>query len=130
VTSYKELYRNALQTERWNRLHPDDTPHKPYLNEALKDAEGAFVAATDYLKLLPESIAAWLPGPLIALGTDGFGRSDGREHLRAFFEVDAKHIALAALQGLAMAGDIEPGVVGHAIEKLEIDPDKADPMTA
>jgi len=130
VTSYKELYRDAIQVERWNRLHPTETPRVPYLNRALQDADGVFVAATDYLKLLPESIAAWLPGRLIALGTDGFGRSDGREHLRAFFEVDAKHIALAALQGLALNGEIDGRKVKAAVEELQIDSSKADPMTS
>ena len=130
ATSYKELYRDALQTERWNRLHPADRPRCTYLKETLKNAKGVFVAATDYLKLLPESVANWLPGPLIALGTDGFGRSDGRAHLRAFFEVDANHIALAALHGLALEGEIETGTVKRAIEKLEIYPEKVDPMTA
>ncbi len=130
VTSYKELYRDALQAERWNRLHPADKPRVPYIKSALRKCAGLFVAATDYLKMLPESVAAWLPGRLIALGTDGFGRSDGREHLRAFFEVDAAHIALAALQGLAEAGELDAKEVTKAIKKLKIDPDKDDPMTA
>lgn len=130
VTSYKELYRDALQAERWNRLHPMETPRIPFLNQTLGNARGLFVAATDYLKILPESVAAWMPGRLIALGTDGFGRSDGREHLRAFFEVDAAHIALAALHGLALNGEIETAVVRRAIDELNIDSAKADPMTA
>ncbi len=130
VTSYKELYRDALQVGRWNRLHPMETPGIPYLNQALQDADGLFVAATDYLKVLPESIAAWLPGRLIALGTDGFGRSDGREHLRTFFEVDARHIVLAALHGLALNGEFGREQVARAIKQLGIDPEKPDPSTA
>jgi len=88
------------------------------------------VAATDYLKMLPESIAAWLPGRLIALGTDGFGRSDGRRHLRAFFGVTAEHIALAALHGLMLEGAVEKETVKEAVRTLEIDPEKEDPMIA
>lgn len=130
VTSYKELYRDALQAERWNRLHPCAPPRTPFLNQALQGAQGLFVAATDYLKALPQSVAAWLPGRLIALGTDGFGRSDGREHLRAHFEVNASHIALAALHGLAQEGACDKERVGRAIEELGIDAAKADPMTA
>ena len=130
VTSYKELYKDAVQVERWNRLHTGESPRIPYLNQALNGAQGVFVAATDYVKVLPESIASWLPGRLIALGTDGFGRSDGREHLRAFFEVDAKHIALAALQRLAITGEVGNDVVGRAIEELGINPAKDDPMTS
>ena len=130
VTSYKELYKDAVQVERWNRLHPVEAPRIPYLTRALGDSRGTFVAATDYLKVLPESIASWLPGRLIALGTDGFGRSDGREHLREFFEVNANHIALAALQGLALNGEIGTEKVRQAITQLGINPDKTDPMTS
>ena len=128
ATSYKELQRDALQTERWNRLHPVETPRTAYLNRALAGAQGVFVAATDYMKMLPQTIATWLPGPLIALGTDGFGRSDGRAHLRAHFEVNAEHVALAALHGLAQAGKFEPAAVQAAIRKWGLDPEKTDPM--
>lgn len=128
VTSYNELYRDALDCERWNRLHPTETPRKPYLVQALGDTNGPFVAATDYLKALPETVAAWLPGRLIALGTDGFGRSDGRQHLRAFFEVDAKHIAVAALYALAQEDRFEVERVKQAIIDLGIDPEKVNPM--
>jgi len=130
VTSYKELYRDALETERWNRLHPSAEPKEAYLNQVLGGTDGIFVAATDYLKALPEMIAGWLPGRLIALGTDGFGRSDGRKHLRRFFEVDAKQIALAALQGLVLEEKVEKEKLEKAIEILEIDPEKTDPMMA
>ncbi|MFO7535263.1 MAG: pyruvate dehydrogenase (acetyl-transferring), homodimeric type [Kiritimatiellia bacterium] len=127
VTSYKELHRNAVETERWNRLHPM-APRVPFLKEALGTSAGVFVAATDYVKMLPESIAAWLPGRLVALGTDGFGRSDGRDHLRAFFEVDAPHIVLAALQGLALVGERCPEDVETAIRVLGVNPDKPSPL--
>jgi pyruvate dehydrogenase E1 component len=127
VTSYKELHRDALAAERWNRLHPAEKPRLPYLRQALGPAKGVFVAATDYLKLLPQSIASWLPGRLTSLGTDGFGRSDGREHLRAFFEVNAPHIALAALHALAQEGGYDPAKLAAAVRLLEIEPDKPDP---
>lgn len=128
VTSYKELHRDALQTERWNMFHPDEPAHLPYIVKILKSVKGAFIAASDHSKTLPESISKWLPGPLISLGTDGFGRSDGRRHLRDFFEVDEKHIVLATLFNLFQQGNIELKVVKKAIKELKIDPKKADPM--
>ncbi|MEM7017703.1 MAG: pyruvate dehydrogenase (acetyl-transferring), homodimeric type, partial [Pseudomonadota bacterium] len=96
VTSYTELHRDALEAERQQRLHPA-TPHKPWLNEVLENEKGVFVAASDYMRILPDSIAQWLPGPLYALGTDGFGLSETREALRDHFEVSTKHIVSAAL---------------------------------
>ncbi len=128
VTSYKELHRDALQAERWNMFHPDKPAHIPYITKVLKSAKGVFVAASDYSKTLPESISKWLPGPLISLGTDGFGRSDGRRHLRDFFEIDEKYIVFATLFNLFQQGNIELKVVKKAIKELEIDPKKADPM--
>jgi len=130
VTSYQALYRDALEVSRWNRMHPSDPPRIPYLSQALGNAQGVFVAATDYLKLLPESVSSWVPGRLITLGTDGFGRSDGREHLRAFFEVNANHIAYAALHGLALDGGITTERVTKALSELGINPEKEDPATA
>ena len=100
VTSYKQLYRDGNDCDRWNMLHPGETPRVPFVTQALKDAPGVLVAASDYMKVLPESIAQWLPRPLVALGTDGFGRSESRVALRDFFEVDAKHIVLATLTAL------------------------------
>ncbi|MFW5871280.1 MAG: pyruvate dehydrogenase (acetyl-transferring), homodimeric type [Verrucomicrobiota bacterium] len=130
VTSYKSLYHDALTVERWNRMHPDKKPKSSYIADALKKTKGPFVAATDYLRVLPESIANWLPNRLVALGADGFGRSDGRAHLRAFFEVDAKHIALAALQALTLEGKCEDKTFKQSIKKLGIEPDKTDPMNS
>jgi len=129
VTSYKELHREALDIERWNRLHPDDQK-VPYVTQALETKESTvYVAASDYLKALPESIASWIPGRLVSLGTDGFGRSESRRALRDFFEVDAKHIVLAALHGLAKEGELETDVVKQAIQDLGIDTEKANPVT-
>src|SRR5690606_29954126 len=90
VTSYKELRRDALACDRWNMLDPGEKPRVPYVTECLKDAPGVFVAASDYIKALPDSIARWIPGRFVPLGTDGFGRSETREALRDFFEVDAR----------------------------------------
>ncbi|MCL6481625.1 MAG: pyruvate dehydrogenase (acetyl-transferring), homodimeric type [Firmicutes bacterium] len=127
VTSYKELYRDGQATERWNMLHPDKKPRVPYVTEITRNAQGVFVAATDYLKVLPNLIQRWLPRPLFALGTDGFGRSDTRAALRNFFEVDARFITLATLTALARKGQLDLKVAVQAIRDLDIDPEKADP---
>jgi pyruvate dehydrogenase E1 component len=129
VTSYKELHRDALDTDRWNRLHPTQKQKTPYVTEQLStDKDTIYVAASDYVKALPLSIASWIPGRLVALGTDGFGRSENRASLRDFFEVDAKHIVVATLHGLAQEGTIEMEEVEKAIDDLGIDPEKANPM--
>ncbi len=127
VTSYKEIYQNAVEAERWNLLHPQETPRKPYVQQLLEKEEGIFIAASDYMKVLPASIAQWLPGPLHCLGTDGFGRSDGRKELRDFFEVDARYIATAALYQLARAGQGSQDDVARAIKEFAINPDKLNP---
>lgn len=128
VTSYKELYTDAIEAERWNRLHPQEEPKQPYVQQCLQGHDGVVVAASDYLKALPCMISRWIPGRLIPLGTDGFGRSDGRAALRDYFEVDSRFITLAALQGLAEEGKIDRGQVYKAIEELDIDPDKMSPL--
>ncbi len=128
VTSYKVLRRDGLQVERWNMLHPTKKPRVPYVSQCLKGAQGVCVAASDYLKALPDSIARWLPKAFYSLGTDGFGRSDSRAALREFFEVDAKFVALATLYSLAQEKQIKPGVVQKAIKDLDIDPEKVEPV--
>jgi pyruvate dehydrogenase E1 component len=128
VTSYKELYNEAMDTERWNMLHFKDDPRRTYLEQRLGTERGVFVAVSDYLKTLPASIARWIPGQLIMLGTDGFGRSDNRAALRDFFEVDARYICLAALHALARDEKIKPAVLEKAIKDLGIDPDKINPL--
>jgi len=128
VTSYKALYMDGIETERWNRLHPTEKAKVPYVAQCLSDASGAIVAATDYLKTLPNMISKWVPRRMATLGTDGFGRSEGRASLRDFFEVDAKFIALATLHELALDGKIEPSVVEKAITELGIDPEKWNPV--
>ena len=130
VTSYKELHRDALDTERWNMLNADKGWKKSYLETVLDGVEGIFVAATDYVKALPETIAKWLPGPLVSLGTDGFGRSDGRRHLRDFFEVDERYITLAALYGLTRQGQFDSDQVRKAMDALGIDPNKPNPIVS
>ena len=127
VTSYKQLYRDGNDCDRWNMLHPGATPRVPFVSQALKDAPGVLVAASDYMKVLPESIAQWLPRPLMALGTDGFGRSESRVALRDFFEVDAKHIVLATLTALLRDKQINLEVLQQAVKDLGIDPEKANP---
>src|ERR1700741_2363940 len=108
-------------------LHPGATPQEPYVTQQLKGTEGVLVAASDYMKVLPESIAQWMPRPLLSLGTDGFGRSEGRVALRDFFEVDAKHIVLATLHALAREKKIDAKVVNQAIKELGINPEKSNP---
>jgi len=127
VTSYKALYRDANECERWNMLHPTEARKVPYVTQALKDAAGPFIAASDYMKVLPESVAKWVPGQLVSLGTDGFGRSDNRAALRDFFEVDAKHVVLATLGALAGEKQVGSDVVKRAIQELGINPGKANP---
>ncbi len=128
VTSYKELYVDGNETERWNRLHPSAKPRIPYVTRTLGDAPGVLVAASDYLKTLPNMISKWLPRRLATLGTDGFGRSEGRASLREFFEVDARFIALAVLHELFTDGKIERSVIDKAIKELRIDPEKLNPV--
>jgi len=129
VTSYKRLHQDALAAERWNTLHPDRTARVAHVSQCLADRAGPVIAASDYVKALPDSIARWISGPLVSLGTDGFGRSDGREALRAFFEVSAQHIAFAALASLARQGKISHKSVLKARKDLDIHPDKPDPIS-
>ncbi len=125
VTSYQQLYRDAADCERWNRLHPGEPPRVPYVSACLQGPPGVVVAVSDYTHLLPHAIGRWVPGRLVALGTDGFGRSDSRSALRDFFEVDARYVAVAALHALGLPAE----EVGQAIAELGIDPEKVDPGT-
>jgi pyruvate dehydrogenase E1 component len=118
VTSYTELRRDALDCERWNRLHPTQQPRKSYLEQTLADQAGVYVAASDYMKLLAESIGRWVPGGLVPLGTDGFGRSENRASLRRFFEVDAESIVAAVLDQLFRRGEISAAEAARAIQDL------------
>jgi len=130
VTSYKELYRDGCEDERWNMLHPSELKRTPYVAECVKDAPGVFVAASDYVMALPDSISQWLPRPLVSLGTDGFGRSGSRKALRDFFEVDWRYITLAVLASLTWEKKIGTDIVEKAILDLDINPGKPNPLIA
>jgi pyruvate dehydrogenase E1 component len=127
--SFPLLRRDALETERWNRLHADaKKPRIPYVSQVLPFEGGPIVAATDWMKALPDMVARWLPPHYVALGTDGFGRSDTRENLRALFEIDPPHIAAATLVALARCGAMPAAKAAKAVRDLGIDPDKTDPL--
>jgi pyruvate dehydrogenase E1 component len=127
VTSYKELYHDAIECERWNLLHPGKKARTPFVSQLLAKTGGVYVAASDYLKVLPASIAKWIPGPLHCLGTDGFGRSDSRERLRDFFEVDARYIVVAVLRQLSLTDEVTNASVVKAIADFDINPEKLNP---
>ncbi len=130
VTSFSLLQRDAIQAERWNLLHPDDEPKVPFIQDVFKDDPLPTVTATDYVRLNGEMIAPWMKDDYFVLGTDGFGRSEAREDLRRFFEVDAECITLAALTRLKKLGKIDGSVLSQAINDLGIDPEKANPLTS
>ena len=127
ATSYKRLRSEAILAERWNRLHPDQPARRSYLEEVLEKETGVFVAVSDYMKIVPDQIAPWVPGGLTTLGTDGFGRSDTRKALRRFFEIDAESVVVATLHALLKKGAVEPALVKKAISDLKIDPEKRFP---
>jgi len=129
VTSYKALHEDARQCERWNRLHPNEKPRTPFVAKVLEGRTEPVVAASDYVSALALSIAPWVPCPYTVLGADGFGRSESREQLRRFFEVDAENIALAALESLAKKGSVSKSQVAGAVKQLGIDPEKPNPAT-
>jgi pyruvate dehydrogenase E1 component len=128
ATSYKELRREAMEAERWSLLHPGQEPRRPYVVELFAGDDAPVIAVSDYMKSVPDQIARWLPGRFFSLGTDGFGRSDTREALRRFFEVDAEFVALAALWQLAQRGVIDQALVRQAVADLGIDPEKPSPL--
>ncbi len=129
VTSFNELRREALAVERWNQLHPESEPRQSYIEEKFSGRTGPFIAATDYMKIVPDQIQRWVPGTFVSLGTDGYGRSDARAALRQHFEVDKRYIAVTALKALADDGMLDQKTVAQAIEKYGIDPDRPDPVT-
>ena len=128
ATSYKLMRNDALRAERWNMLHPLDPPKKSYIETVLAEEQGVFVAVSDNLKIVPDQIAPWVPGGLMTLGTDGYGRSDTRARLRRFFEVDAESTVIATLHALAEKGQVDKRVIGQAIKDLGVDPEKAHPQ--
>ena len=127
VTSYQELYRDGHACERWNMLHPAAQQKVPYVTQCFKDAPGVIVAASDYLKVLPDAIDRWMPRKIRSLGTDGFGRSEDRQSLRDFFEVDARFVTVATLAELAKEGQIDAKIVAQAIQEFGINPEKQNP---
>jgi pyruvate dehydrogenase E1 component len=129
ATSYKTLRDDAVATERWNRLHPAEEGRTPRVTELLAEGDGPVVAVTDHMTLVPDQVGRWVPRTFVPLGTDGFGRSDTREALRRFFEIDTGHIVVATLWGLARDGRVDPTVVDDAIRRYDIDPDASDPRT-
>ncbi len=129
VTSYKELRREAMAARRWNLLHPGEQARVPYVTQQFQVEPWPVIAASDYMRLVQEMIAPFVPNPFYALGTDGFGRSEARQELRRFFEVDAECIILAALTSLMEKGQVSLETVQNAIKELGVDPEKADPFT-
>jgi pyruvate dehydrogenase E1 component len=127
VTSYKTLRMRTLEADRWNMLHPDEPRRVSYLQQAVQEFDGPSVAVSDYVRLVSEQIAPWIPGGLLALGTDGFGRSDTRKMLRQFFELDAEHLTVATLYVLHRQGTVEAQTVKQAIRDLEIPADDDAP---
>jgi len=130
VTSYTQLYRDGHACDRWNMLHPGEQPRTPWVTQCLKDAPGVLVAASDYCKVLPDSIQRWAPRLIRALGTDGFGRSEDRAALREFFEVDARFVAIATLAELHKAGQLDAKVVQQAIKDLGVNAEKPNPAVS
>ena len=128
ATNYKRLRVETLNAQRWNMLHPTEKPRTSYLQDILKNEDGVFVAVSDNMKIVSEQIAPWVPGGLFTLGTDGFGRSDTREALRRFFEVDAECTVIATLYVLSQKGLLDKSVVAKAIKDLKVNPEKVHPI--
>ena len=126
VTSYNELRRDGLEVDRWNRLHPAETPRTPYIETALEGARGPIIASSDYMKAIPDQLSPWIGTRLHTLGTDGFGRSEDRPHLRHFFETSAEAIVQATLAALAREGKIDASLARAAVSELGFDPERPD----
>jgi len=128
ATSYKLLRNDLLRVKRWNMLHPLEEPRRAYLEDVLAPEQGVFISVSDNMKIVADQIAPWVPGGLTTLGTDGFGRSDTRENLRRFFEVDEQCTVIATLHALSEKGSIDKTVVARAIKDLGVDPEKIFPQ--
>jgi pyruvate dehydrogenase E1 component len=127
VTSFTELRKEALSYDRWNQLHPLEKPRQSYVQSCLANTQGPIIAATDYMKIFAQQIMPFIERPFIALGTDGFGRSDTREKLRNHFEVDRYYIAYSAIKALVDDGKLKPDVAANAMRQFNINPEKIDP---
>ena len=128
ATNYKLLRNDALRCRRWNMLHPVATPKESYVEALLAKEQGVFVAVSDFMRIVPDQIAPWVPGGLMTLGTDGFGRSDTRKQLRRFFGVDAELMVIATLFALAERGFVDLQLVEKAVKDLGVDPEKTWPQ--
>jgi pyruvate dehydrogenase E1 component len=129
ITSFNELRRDGLSVERYNAMHPKDKKQESYVTAQLKERQGPVIAATDYMRIYADQIRPYVPGCYVTLGTDGYGRSDTRERLRHFFEVDAKYIVLAALNALVTENALDESKIVDALSRYNINPDKLDPVT-
>ena len=127
--SFTELQREGADTARWNMLHPEEKPRQSYVAQCLSKHEGPVVAASDYVQMFANQIRTFIDRRYVALGTDGYGRSDTRKNLRRFFEVDRHYVAVAALNALADDGDVPRSKVAEAIKKYGVDPEKPNPLT-
>ena len=127
ATSYQQLRADAIEVERWNRLHPDQPERTPLVTQELATSQGPIVAVSDHMRAVPDQIARWVPRRWNVLGTDGFGRSDTREALRRYFETDAPHVVLAVLSGLVADGVLDPSVLPDAIKRYDIATDTEVP---
>jgi pyruvate dehydrogenase E1 component len=128
VTSYQQLRNDALRCERYNRLHPEAEARVPFIEKTLSGVDGPFIAASDYMKALPDMLSRWLPGRLVSMGTEGYGMSDTREELRRHFEIDEQCITIGALDALRQEGQVSAAELSKAISELGVDPDKMDPL--
>src|ERR1019366_948663 len=126
--SWSQLRHDALGVERWNRLHPAESPRRPLVTEVLGSGPDPVIAITDYMRAVPDQVARFIDRPYTSLGTDGFGRSDARDALRKHFEVNAAHLVVTVLSELAHAGQVEAAVVKEAMGELEIDGERAAPF--
>ena len=129
ATSYKALREDAMAAERWNRLHPGAEAHVPYVTKVLSEGDGPVVAVSDFMRAVPDQVARWVPRPYVSLGTDGFGRSDTREQLRRYFEVDEGHVVVATLTQLAAQGAVPEDHIVDALRRYEIDPEAVVPWS-
>jgi pyruvate dehydrogenase E1 component len=131
ATSYKALRENAIDVERWNRLHPTAAPREADVTRLLDDGSGPVVAVTDFMRVVPEQVARFVPNRLfVPLGTDGFGRSDTRESLRRHFEIDMPNVVVATLHALSLSGEVKPEIVADAISHYGLDPESLNPLFA
>jgi pyruvate dehydrogenase E1 component len=130
ATSYQQLRAEALEVERWNRLHPQKLPRVPFVTQQLSAEPTAVIAVSDYMKAVPDQIARFVPGSYTVLGTDGYGRSDTRDALRRHFETDAAHIVVAVLSALGREERIDPAIVSEAMDRYRIDAETPPPILA